>query len=124
MIKGWCDRGFIWNPSNCDCERDKPCDVGQYLDNKKCRCRKKIIGKLVEEFCKNIYENAMIYNGTLNNYKRVCSSSTVYIVLIAIFLIICISIGSVLVFKKEIIIMLKQYFIECNSTEYINDNLI
>ena len=26
-----CDKGFIWNPSNCECECDKACDVGEYL---------------------------------------------------------------------------------------------
>ena len=30
--KGVCDRGFIWNPSNRECECDKWCDVGEYLD--------------------------------------------------------------------------------------------
>ena len=30
--KGICDEGFIWNPSNCDCECDKSLDVGKYLD--------------------------------------------------------------------------------------------
>ena len=28
--KGTCDPGFIWNFSNCECECDKSCDVGQY----------------------------------------------------------------------------------------------
>ena len=23
--KGRCDKGFIWNPSNCDCKCDKSC---------------------------------------------------------------------------------------------------
>ena len=27
-----CDKGFIWNPSNCECKCDKTCDVGEYLD--------------------------------------------------------------------------------------------
>ena len=26
------DKGFIWNPSNCECEFDKACDIGEYLD--------------------------------------------------------------------------------------------
>ena len=26
--KGTCDKGFIWNPSNCKCECDKSCDIG------------------------------------------------------------------------------------------------
>ena len=32
----WCDKGFIWNPSNCECECDKSCDVGEYLDYENC----------------------------------------------------------------------------------------
>ena len=36
-----CDKGFIWNPSNCECEFDKACDVRKYLDYESCKCRKK-----------------------------------------------------------------------------------
>ena len=52
-----CDKEFITNPSNCKCECDKSCDIGEYLDYKNCRCRKRIIDKLVEECTENIYEN-------------------------------------------------------------------
>ena len=48
--KGVCDKGFIWNPSNCKCECDKSCDIGEYLDFENCKCRKKSVDKLVEEF--------------------------------------------------------------------------
>ena len=41
------DKGFNWNPSNCEC--DKSCDVGEYLDCKNCKCRKRLVYKLVEE---------------------------------------------------------------------------
>ena len=27
--KGVCDKGFIWNPINFDCQRDKSCDTGE-----------------------------------------------------------------------------------------------
>ena len=27
--KGVCGKGFIWNPSNCECECDKSCDIGK-----------------------------------------------------------------------------------------------
>ena len=47
-----CDKGFIWNPSNCECERDKSCDVWEYLDYGNCNSRK----KLVEECTENIDE--------------------------------------------------------------------
>ena len=40
--KGECGKRFIWNPSNCECESDESCDIGDYLDNKNCKCRKKI----------------------------------------------------------------------------------
>ena len=63
---GRCIKGFIWNPSDCICECDKLCDIGEYLDNKNCKCRKKLIGKLVEECSENIDGNETIYNSTLN----------------------------------------------------------
>ena len=43
------DKGFIWNPSNCECGCDKACDVGEYLDYENCKCRKKLVDKLVDE---------------------------------------------------------------------------
>ena len=36
--KGSCDKGFIWNASNCKCECDNLCGVGEYLDYKNCIC--------------------------------------------------------------------------------------
>ena len=58
--------GFIWNPSNCECECDKSCDTGEYLDYKNCRCRNKLVDKLVEECIENIDENKMLYTETLD----------------------------------------------------------
>ena len=54
--KGVCDKGSIWNPSNCECECDKSCDVGEYLDYENCKCRKKLVDKLVKECTENIDE--------------------------------------------------------------------
>ena len=51
-----CDKGFIWNPSNFECECDKSCDVGQYLHYENCKCRRKSVDKLVEGCSKNIDE--------------------------------------------------------------------
>ena len=80
-----CDKGFIWNPRNWECECDKSCDVGEYLNYENCKCRKRLIDKLVEECSENIDGNKMIHN----DCKNVCSSCTVYIVLFVIaFLII------------------------------------
>ena len=51
--KGVCDKVFIWNPSNCGSECNKSCDAGEYLDHKSCKCRKRLVDKLVGE-CKFI----------------------------------------------------------------------
>ena len=88
---GRCDKGFIWNPSNCECECDKLYDVGEYLDYKNCKCRKRLINKLVEECSQNIDGNEMIYNDTMNDYGKTYNSYTVYIVLLVIFFIISIN---------------------------------
>ena len=96
--KGRCDTGFIWNSSNCECECDKSCDIGQYLDYKNCKCRKELISKLVEECSENIDQNEMIYNATLNDHRKVCNSCTIYIVLLVMFFIISISISSAFIY--------------------------
>ena len=72
------------------CECDKSCNVGEYLDYKNCKCRKKIVDKLVEECSKNIDENETLdiisLNAIpLNVYKKVCSSCMVYIVSLVVF---------------------------------------
>ena len=106
--RGMCDKGFIWNPGNCDCECDKLCDVGEYLDYKDCKCRKRLIDKLVEECSENIDGNKMLYNETLDVIslnaiplsvcKKVCGSCTLYIVLSAVFFITSICISSVFIY--------------------------
>ena len=41
LIDKWrCDKEFIWTTSNCECECDTSCDVGQYLDYENGKCRK------------------------------------------------------------------------------------
>ena len=50
MIDKWiCDKGLNWNPSNCEWQSDKSCDVGEYLDYKNYKCRKRLVNKLIEE---------------------------------------------------------------------------
>ena len=84
--KGMCNKGFIWNPSNCECECDKACDIGEYLDYENCKCRKKLVDKLVDE-CTETVEQLKLAKITLaeneNSYK--CSFCTVYTVLFWIF---------------------------------------
>ena len=95
---GWFDKGFIWNLRNCEWKCDKLCDVREYLDYQNCKCRKRLIDKLVEECSENIDGYEMIYNGALNDYKKICNTCTVYIVLLVIFFIISITISSVFIY--------------------------
>ena len=89
-----CDEGYIWNPSNCKCECDKSCDVGEYLDYKNCKCRKKLANKLVEECTENIEQVKVA------EHKNKCNSCILYIVLFSIFFSFNIGIGAYFVYYK------------------------
>ena len=81
-----CDKGCICNPSNCACECDKSCGIGQYLDYKSCVCRNNFVDKLVEE-CTSVNDGDKIYNKTLTaTSSNDCASCTPYVVLFAMFL--------------------------------------
>ena len=76
--KDVCDKGFIWNPSNCECEYDKSCDIGEYLDYSNCKCRKKLVDKLIEECTENIEETRIVEKTSFENEnKHKYSSCTV-----------------------------------------------
>ena len=77
--KGVCDKGFIWNPSNCECECDKNCDFSEYLDYENCKCRKKIVDKLIDE-CTETNEEVKLakINLAKNVNENKYSSCTVY----------------------------------------------
>ena len=45
-----CDKGFILNPSNCNCECDKSCDIREYLDYENCKGRKKISRRMPQKY--------------------------------------------------------------------------
>ena len=93
-----CDKGYIWNPSNCACERDKSCGIGQYLEYKSCVCRNSLIDKLFEE-CTSVIDGDKIYNKTLtvtsSNDRALC---TPYVVLFAVLLSTSIVISSAFVY--------------------------
>ena len=81
--KGIFDKKFIWNPSSWECECDKSCDFGEYLDYENCKCRKKSVDKLIEECTENINE-IKIKIASENEHKNTCSSCMLYIVLFSI----------------------------------------
>ena len=41
--------GLFWNSSICECEYDKSCNMGEYLDYQNCESTKKLTDNLVEE---------------------------------------------------------------------------
>ena len=83
--KGICDKEFFWNPSNCECKCDKNCDFNEYLDCENCKCRNKLVDKLINECTETIEEVKLAEIIPLeneNNYKY--SSCREYIVLIIV----------------------------------------
>ena len=78
--KGVFDKGYTWNPSNCECECDKSCDVGEYLDYENCKCTKRLVDKLVEECSDNIDEAKLIEIALFEHGNECVCSYTVYIV--------------------------------------------
>ena len=98
--KGICDKGFIWNPSNCECECYKSCDLSEYLDYKNCKCKKRLVNKLAErssaeEYTENIEETRLVeITSSKNENKHKCSSCTLYIILFSMLFTINYGIGS------------------------------
>ena len=94
---------MIWNLSICECDKSR--DIGQYLGYQICKCRKKLISMLAEEFSEDVNGNKIFHNGTLNDFGKVSNSCTIYIVLLVILFIISIKICSefliLLVLKKK-----------------------
>ena len=84
------------------------------------KCRKRLIDKLFEECNENIDGYEIIYNDTLNDYGKICNSCTVSIVLLAIFVIMRISIRSVFIhfywYLQDDIV--KQQFIKHINEKY------
>ena len=80
-----CNKGYTWNPSNCECECDKSCNVGEYLDYSDCKCRKKLADKLIDECTETIEETKLVnitFTENEKNYEH--NSCKVYIVLMIV----------------------------------------
>ena len=66
-------------------------DVGEYLHFENCKCRKKIVNKLVAETVEEVKIAKITLTENENKYKW--NSCTVYIVLMIIVFTICTGIG-------------------------------
>ena len=98
--KGICDKEYIWNPSNCKCECDKSCDFGEYLDHENCKCRKRLVDKLIDECNENIEESILI---KINSIKCKHNSCMLYIALFSMLFTINIGVATYFVYYKYII---------------------
>ena len=71
----------MWNPSTCECQCDKWCKSGQYLDHKNCVCKNKLVGRLTEE-CTSVINETII-----NNKDNVINdNNNTYLTLFLVFL--------------------------------------
>ena len=102
FIKVVWNKGSAWNPSHCERECGKSCDVGEYLDYEDCRCWKQLVDKLVEECTETVKEMklAKITSAEDENKHKFCSC-TVYIVLFSITFTINVGIGTYFVYYKH-----------------------
>ena len=108
IVKSSCDEEFIWNPSNWECECDKSCNVGEYLDNENCKCRKRLVDKLVEECTKN-FDEVKMAKITLAEHENMCKCScTLHIVWFSVLLTIKIGIGTFLLTTNTSSMLKKQ----------------
>ena len=89
-----CDKGYACNPMSCEFECDKPCDVGEYKDYKKCKCGKRMVDKLVEECSENIDEEKLSEIALFEHGNECVCSYRVCIVLGVIALTIYIGTGA------------------------------
>ena len=74
LTKEYVIKDFIWNLSNCECQCDKSCDVGEYLDYENGKHRKQLVEKLVEECTENI-DDVIIAGMALFEHRNDCKSS-------------------------------------------------
>ena len=106
-----CDKGYIFNPSNCECKCDKSCNIGQYLDYSDCKRKKKLIDPLIEECTENDDETKLV-NITVENENSSCK---MYIVLMTVVFIIFTGIIIYFVYYNWSFIKNKIFCIKSNT---------
>ena len=135
--KSVCDKRFIWNPSNGECECYKSCHFSEYLDYKNGKCKKKLVDKLVErgfaEECTENIDQVKITRMDLFEHENECvCSCTISVVLAVIVLTVNIGIRCLfclisLVLKKKMLLVIKNWVlrkiltIKQQSIELINE---
>ena len=98
-VKDWLrkknDDEFIWNPSICEFECDKSCDVGEYLDYVNCKCRKRLTDKLVLEYVDEILNTTDTISIVDKNVpcKNNCLIYIIFLTIICLILLAIVSIS-------------------------------
>ena len=100
MIKEFVIKGFIWNSSNFGCECDESCNIGEYLEYENCKCRKKLIDKLVVECTETNDEVKMAKRSLAEHESEYKFSCTSYVALFSIIFTINTRIGTYFVYYK------------------------
>ena len=90
-------KGYTWNPSVCECQFDKWCKPGQYLDHKNCVCKNKLIGRLIEE-CTSVINETKINNKDSDNINNTLEN--VFVGLFSVAVLIGVVCFCVLVYFK------------------------
>ena len=75
-------KGYMWNPSTCECQCDMWCKPGQYLDNKECICKNKLIGRVISE-CTSLINETM-----MNNKNNIANDNTTTNIFIGLFSVV------------------------------------
>ena len=121
--KGLCDKGYIFNPSNCKSECDKSCNTSQYLDYLDCKCKKKIIDLIVEKCIEYDDDETKLVNITVTKTdnqakivnKTVKNSCKVYIILAIVFIVISTVYAIYFVYYNWFLIKNKDIFTKYNT---------
>ena len=74
-----CTKGYMWNPSTCECQCDMWCKPGQYLDNRNCVCKNKLIGRVTAE-CTSVINETM-----MNNKDNITNNNTIANIFMGLF---------------------------------------
>ena len=82
-----CTKGYTWNLSTCECQGDKWCKPGQYLDHKNCVCKNKLVGRLISE-CTSIINETMMNNNNYDNDNDYNAITYVFIGLFSLLLLV------------------------------------
>ena len=91
-----CTKGYTWNLSICECQCDKWCKPGQYLDHKYCICKNKSIGRLVEECTSIINETLMNNKDNNNDFNTIWNAFIGLLSIVILIRVICLC---VIIFK-------------------------